>query len=173
MFIRFDVAILRLINQGCSNRLFDLLMPFITQLGNEMIPFLLGLILLLLRKREYKISGALLLAGLTIKYNVVYFLKLWVGRPRPFEVLTNINILEKASGFSFPSGHATTAFLVAFLMSARFKRPILFYSLAALVGISRIYLGAHFPSDVAAGALIGIVLGYLLCRVTKPIEKQA
>lgn len=60
---------------------------------------------------------------------------------------------------SFPSGHATTAFAAAgvvALMHPRLRAPAL--ALAALVALSRVYLGVHHPSDVAAGALLGLAL---------------
>lgn len=57
---------------------------------------------------------------------------------------------------SFPSGHATTAFATAVVLAAWYPRQaVVFVGLAVLVGLSRILLGAHFPSDVLAGALLG------------------
>jgi undecaprenyl-diphosphatase len=57
---------------------------------------------------------------------------------------------------SFPSGHATTAFAAAVLLSLRYPRgAVVFFGLAVLVGLSRVVLGSHFPSDVVAGAVLG------------------
>jgi undecaprenyl-diphosphatase len=57
---------------------------------------------------------------------------------------------------SFPSGHATTAFAAAVLLSLRYPRgAAVFFGLAVLVGLSRVVLGSHFPSDVVAGAALG------------------
>lgn len=84
-------------------------------------------------------------------------LKDWVSRPRPFEMLPSMGIPPGLPGESFPSGHTTGAFAVAAVLSRRFPRlQWLFWSLAALVGLSRVALGRHWPSDVVAGALIGI-----------------
>jgi undecaprenyl-diphosphatase len=59
---------------------------------------------------------------------------------------------------SFPSGHATTAFAAAVLLSLRYPRgAAVFFGLAVLVGLSRVVLGSHFPSDVVAGAVLGSV----------------
>ena len=61
---------------------------------------------------------------------------------------------------SFPSGHATTAFAAAAVVGALYPRlRIPVYGLAALVGLSRVYLGVHYTLDVLAGAALGIALG--------------
>ena len=74
--------------------------------------------------------------------------------------------LGKGAGFiSFPSGHSVTAFALAFVLSRAYPRyASLFYGLAVLVAISRVYLAKHFPSDVVAGAAIGILAGWIVCR---------
>lgn len=74
--------------------------------------------------------------------------------------------LGKGSGFiSFPSGHSVTAFALAYALSRAYPRwAFLFYGLASLVALSRIYLAKHFPSDVVAGAAIGLLAGWIVCR---------
>jgi len=74
--------------------------------------------------------------------------------------------LGKGSGLiSFPSGHSVTAFALAYALSRAYPRlAFLFYGLAGLIALSRIYLAKHFPSDVVAGAAIGILAGWIVCR---------
>lgn len=74
--------------------------------------------------------------------------------------------LGKGAGFiSFPSGHAVTAFALAFVLARAYPRyMLLFYGLAGLVALSRVYLAKHFPSDVVAGAAVGILAGWIVCR---------
>lgn len=65
---------------------------------------------------------------------------------------------------SFPSGHATTAFTAATLLSSGSSAPF-YFSLATLVAASRVYVRMHHTSDVVAGALLGLVLGQIARRV--------
>lgn len=158
-----------LINRTFINPVLDLLMPVITVLGGGEFIFALAIILFFtVKKKENKSSGVLLLAGLTMSYYFVSFFKNWIARPRPPFVLADVHIigaLEKSS--SFPSGHATVAFMAAVILSKYYKRPAIFFALAALVAISRVYLGMHFVTDVISGAALGSIIGYMLTRVTK------
>ena len=87
-----------------------------------------------------------------------YFVKFLVKRPRP--VLKGLPPLGGApSGLSFPSAHATSSFAVATAMTRVDPRGALAFAPAAAVAAGRPYLGMHYPSDVAAGVLLGLVLG--------------
>lgn len=99
---------------------------------------------------------------------VNYYMKLFFQRPRPADPL-----IEPINNFSFPSGHATSAFIFyGLLVYLVWKSEIpLFYKylcgvllglFALLIGFSRVYLRVHYPSDVAAGCSIGIAW-LLLC----------
>jgi len=66
---------------------------------------------------------------------------------------------------SFPSGHAATAFTAATLLSHGTKLGPLYFSLAALVASSRVYVRMHHTSDVVAGALLGLCLGQVARRL--------
>ncbi|MDI6871151.1 MAG: phosphatase PAP2 family protein [Bacillota bacterium] len=82
-----------------------------------------------------------------------------VGRGRPDSDAPNsVHYLAGRPGYdSFPSGHTATAFALARVLARRYpERSRLFYVLAGLVGLSRIYLNRHYPGDVAAGALVGL-----------------
>lgn len=165
-----DTAAFYFINHTLENYFFDRFMPNITKFGNSFYLFLLGAILLFLDKRKIRSAGLVLLSGISVNHYVVLFLKHSIARPRPYEVLSDVNVLISSSGFSFPSGHATTAFIAATILSAYFKRYFLFYGIAALVAISRVYLGVHYPSDVGCGAVLGIFVGYGLIWISKKLE---
>ena len=88
-------------------------------------------------------------------------IKLAVRRPRP--VLEGLPPLGGApSSLSFPSAHATSSFAVATAMTRVEPIAALAFILAAALALGRPYLGMHYPSDVLAGALLGVALGLIV-----------
>jgi undecaprenyl-diphosphatase len=82
-----------------------------------------------------------------------------VARHRPFET----QLGPRSSTHSFPSGHAATSFACATVLAAyapRYRVP--FFALATLIALSRIYNGMHYPTDVLAGAVLGVLTALLL-----------
>jgi len=80
-----------------------------------------------------------------------------VNRPRPCLALTGARVFRALNNNnSFPSGHTCAAITMAFVLAQTFPHAaLLLFILAVMVGISRIYLGVHYPTDVLAGAAIG------------------
>jgi undecaprenyl-diphosphatase len=101
-----------------------------------------------------------------------------VGRLRPPERLAALGVdVSTPAGVppdrSFPSGHAQTAFTAAVYLALLFPRgAVLFLALAALVGLSRVALGVHYPSDVLAGAALGAALAFAAFRIARGIERR-
>jgi undecaprenyl-diphosphatase len=169
-----DVHLFSVINRDLSNALFDILMPFITNPQPFVVPFLMigtGLLIWGGRKGRLAVAAALLL--LFTSNGVSELLKLWFERPRPCQVLETVRVLVGCSGgsFSFPSSHAVNVTAQAALF-ASFYRPLAIplFGLAGAVGYSRIYVGVHYPADVAVGTLVGLLVGVAFIRLARAVE---
>jgi undecaprenyl-diphosphatase len=99
-------------------------------------------------------------------------------RRRPFYKIVDVILVgKKPSNWSFPSGHAATAFAGAHLLAR--EVPVLrwfFYGLAGIVAASRVYLGVHYPSDVLVGSALGVFMARwssgLWAKMLKRIKKK-
>jgi membrane-associated phospholipid phosphatase len=142
----------------------DRVMLGFTQIGNGLIAVGTGLILFLAGVRL--LASELMLGTLTL-WIVVELVKFFVHRSRPFLRHAQARIVGlRALGRSFPSGHTSQAFFLATLTIQHFHAspwvafPL--YTAALLVGFTRMYVGAHYPRDVAAGAILGSAWGLLV-----------
>ncbi len=164
MIHAIDIDIFRFFNITSANPIFDILMPIMSEIGSGEGLFILSFLPLLLAKKERKNAALLLWAGLTLTYYVSFFLKGAIGRPRPFIELPDVRLLCVEKSFSFPSTHSLQTFMAATIFSRFFRGGPIFFLCALLVGISRMYLGVHYFSDVLAGSLAGIAIGYWLAN---------
>lgn len=108
---------------------------------------------------------------LTITTALVEFpIKSYFRRRRPFITIIQAIVIGKKPGtWSFPSGHSASAFAGAWLLNRTFARRWgLRYVLASMVAFSRIYLGDHYPGDVASGSLLGLLFSMFFRRVFNP-----
>ncbi|MBM7855046.1 undecaprenyl-diphosphatase [Desulfohalotomaculum tongense] len=144
----------------------DKIMPFITHLGSGGVLWLTCALLMYITGSEQKKRAALLtVVALTFSYFLSQeLLKNVIERERPYLVLAGIKTLvQPLDSYSFPSGHTATSFACAVVLAKswrRFKWLPVFLALA--IGFSRVYVGVHYPLDVIAGAVLGIICGQLV-----------
>jgi membrane-associated phospholipid phosphatase len=100
---------------------------------------------------------------------VEYPIKSFVRRRRPFiDIVRGLVVGKKPGSWSFPSGHTASSFACAWVLTTIWPRSgPAFFALASCVGLSRIYVGAHYPGDVASGAFCGASLAELIRRALR------
>ncbi len=161
---RVDSYIFIFLNQRYyySQRL-DSIMWLTTQLGSMWAAFISAFVFFFLAYRRLAIE--IILATITL-WLMVETIKMLTDRARPFLVLEATRIVgRKESGRSFPSGHTSQIFFMATLLSRELKldlgQTVVLYLIALLVGLTRIYVGAHYPRDVLGGAVLGSAWGVI------------
>lgn len=189
--LQLDGTVFSWINRDCSNPVLDVMMPLVTHLGDSSVVWLwiagIGLIMSFQlaprfrnRPRSAMIKAALsfclFMAVIYVVNAGVYGgLKHLVHRPRPFAGQTEtVRVISDSAlhlnhNGSFPSGHASNAFMIAVLLAGRFRRGRwAIFGVASLVALSRVYLGVHYPSDVIAGACLGLVITCFMLSLRSP-----
>ncbi len=141
----------------------DWIMLGFTQIGSALAALAIGLILYL--ASDHLVAYEFILGSITL-WMMVELVKALVRRSRPIYRVTQARIVGyRAIGRSFPSGHTSQAFFMVTLLAPYFRANawvgILLYAIALLVGLTRMYVGAHYPRDVLAGAILGCAWGLL------------
>lgn len=188
--LTLDAQLLLLINHGTANPLFDILMPLFSNQGYLLvIPFLIYMLLQgALRKNEqgkrYIVTA---ISGIAIACIAVYLsdwvehlLKNAIARPRPCSTIDRIRLIVPCpQSFSMPSGHASSSFAfsvpLAYMTQQYLSKKWRAYPLvlAALIAVSRLYLGVHYPTDVLIGALLGALIGLVFSLLYQPKRVNA
>lgn len=196
--ISIDKSIFYFINKTLSNPFSDFIMPIIT---NEKYWFPIYIILFIyliffshLKEIKYNnltfkyyftnllkenksgfLIAFLIAVGVLLSDQITAgLIKNLVGRPRPCHELENINLLVRCGvGKSFPSAHAANNFFAATFLTHFFKKQkYTFFTIAALVAISRVFVGVHYPIDIISGAIIGTIIAIILINFYNLISKQ-
>lgn len=160
---RIDGNILLWIQEYVRKDFLNPLVELITCLGDAGWFWILITAILLFFKKYRKI-GLTSFAALLIGFFITnLLLKNMVMRIRPYEIVEGLSFIgKKPSDFSFPSGHSTCSMassVVLFLYLPK-KYGSVVLVLGILICLSRLYVGVHYPTDVLAGAVIGIFAAF-------------
>lgn len=159
---------------------FKTLMIVLSAMGSGWLPFaLVGIVGTGLILGRFRIEGLVIMCGVALSATMNQVLKIVSARPRPTSDLINIVTLVQHN--SFPSGHTVffvvffgfLLFLIYVLRVPSLPRRILLFMFSAfilLIGVSRIYLGAHWLSDIVGGYLIGSLWLMLMIKVYERVK---
>lgn len=176
MIQNIDAWLFSLINIGLANPVTDRLMPFITERDNWFIFYvLIWLYLFTKGGRTGRISAIMILLLILFSDQVSdNILKPLFARVRPCHVIPGANILANCSeAFSFPSNHAVNNFAAAAMFSHFYPKMKWFlYPGAAMVALSRVFCGVHYPFDIIGGALIGVAFAKLFIHAWEFAEAK-
>ncbi len=165
----FEIGILDFIRETFSCKFLDYFFVAVTTLSNKGIFWIILALVLLCFKKTRKTGiclGVVLLIGEILGNQI---LKKLFERPRPYTVNPDVTlIIDKLSSFSFPSGHSRCAVECSIAIFANNKKwGIAAIVLAVLTCLSRMYLYVHYPTDVLAGAALGVIDGLLAVFIVK------
>ena len=172
---QIEASVLMWIQENIRTELLDKLMIFLSAINNAGMIAILAVLLLLIWRR-YRYVGLTAFSSLFIEFMLVnVFLKNIVHRIRPFVVNEELILLGDMPGdYSFPSGHTGSAFAVAVViylcMPRRYGIPAIV--VATLISLSRLYNGAHYPTDVLGAVVIAIITGMLAWRLVFPAASK-
>jgi undecaprenyl-diphosphatase len=154
----YDKTLFAFVRTALRNPLCDFLMPLVSDKWNWLLP-VLGLFAYSFVKDKRRATAQIIWTVLVILLvdAAATTLKGEALRLRPQQEISQIRMLmQRPASSSFPSNHAANSFALATLLTVYYPQMAgVFFTAAALVGFSRIYLGEHYPLDVLAGALLG------------------
>ncbi len=163
MSFPFDVQIVvALHNIVVANNMLSLIAVFCA----HYLPFFVAFssFLFILSQKSRVMSFMIIYGGVAVALAVLFAIQILVARERPFEVIASIkSLIGRPLNSSFPSGHAVFfSALASGIYLSNKELGLIFALCAILIGVSRIVVGVHWPSDI----LVGLVLGWLVAVVT-------
>lgn len=174
--MNLDTQILYWIQESMYSPAMTSLMKFITHLSSGGL-FEIAVCLILLIRKETRNAGWVMLIALALDAVLVNaVIKPIVNRPRPYEALGLPILISPPSGSSFPSGHTSIAFTMAASMLLTLKSRTgrvlswIAVAFACVTGLTRLYFFVHYPSDVLAGAVIGILCAAAAVPIFKKVN---
>ena len=168
---RADIAVFSFFNCKINCKKLSIIMGLATELGSTVFAVVISLALIFQQQRTIRIIGYTMAITLLLSQLIVQSLKRIVNRERPYRALEKSNPVKPTKCiYSFPSGHTSSAFGIALVLS--YFLPflnVMFLAIASTVGLSRIYLGCHYPTDVVIGGAISFISFSLVSEFILPI----
>ena len=145
-----DVRLFFFLHRRMQCLIMDIIMVLVTQMGSLLFACLVSAALFLTGRKELAELAVRIMFILLLSQLLVHLVKRLVNRPRPYKTFENVISKHPPNcKYSFPSGHTSTAFALAIALASTIPGTgIVAYSIASMVGLSRIYLGVHYPTDV-------------------------
>ena len=174
--LQMDGGALLWIQEFIRQAWLDPIVSFYTKLGDAGIMWIVLCVALLIfpRTRRAGLAGAMALILSLICTNLI--LKNIFTRTRPWLVVEGLTALvAEHDPNSFPSGHTSASFAAATALWPTLGKKwarVTVMVLAALMALSRLYVGVHYPSDVLAGAAVGVFCGWAGCRLLHFLEER-
>lgn len=152
-----DIQIFGFINKQLQCRFLDAVMPRITHMGGASFTITATLLLIAFFSGVTRLWAIQALISLSLSHLIVRIVKSGYPRQRPYLTLPDTRTFpHQLMDYSFPSGHTTASFSVVVVFALHSSLlAVLLMPLAIIVGLSRMYLGLHYPTDCIIGALLG------------------
>jgi undecaprenyl-diphosphatase len=158
----WDERLFRLLNEAWLHPILDRLLPFVSDARTFTLPLIMAAIVIVLVGRMRGLRFLVLAVVSVVVADAIgtHIFKYSLLRARPCIALADVRLLVGCTSLpSFPSNHAVNASVLAALATLHMPRLWLpAMAVAFLVGYSRVYVGAHYPLDVLAGSMLGIVV---------------
>ena len=182
-FADFDLAVMLAVHKlyEAAGWFFSPLLETITFFGNGGICLIIFSIFLIFFQKTRRFGTAMLLGIIVGALFTNLWLKVVVARPRPYSDETSIMHQiwltmgqHTESDKSFPSGHTTSAFACMTPLFFAKKKPVAIgaFVFALLMGISRIYIAVHYPTDVIAGIIVGFIAGCIGVLIASKLPEK-
>ncbi len=172
---KFNVGGFRFINDLAGHNIW--LDRFMVFAADKMGYILIAAVLIIFWKKDYfkRIVFVPLGSAIVARFVFVSIFRYLIYSPRPFLVLENVNqLMNHEFESSFPSGHASFYFALAMGVYLYNKKAgLIFLMLAGLLGVARIFVSVHWPLDILAGAVLGIVTAVLIRYLEQKMPLRA
>jgi undecaprenyl-diphosphatase len=155
---KWDICLFKIIFSWHGRRPVDRIMVLASHIGNGYYYPVIGALFFIFNFSLARILVPLAILAFIIENAAYALIKFYFRRTRPCDMIPGVrNRTRKQDPFSFPSGHTAAAFVMATVLYFFFPYlAIPLYFSATIIGVSRIYNGLHFPSDIVAGSILGL-----------------